>query len=162
MHFLLFYELVADHVQRRGPYRAEHLRLAQASGERGELVLAGALADPVDGAVLVFRGEDDAKARLFAENDPYVKAGLVTRWHVRPWNTVVGDVATATPPNGLPVYRLLTGPDDAKFCHRVSEALALGYRLHGSPAATFDGKQVIVAQAIIWPSALSLGQDLSG
>ena len=57
---------------------------------------------------------------------------------------------TDQPPNGLPRYRLLTGPDDAKFCHRVSEALGLGYRLYGSPAATFDGDQVIVAQALLW------------
>ena len=56
------------------------------------------------------------------------------------------------PPDGLPVYRLLTGPDDAAFCRRVSEALALGYELYGSPAATFNGKEVIVAQAIVWPS----------
>lgn len=56
------------------------------------------------------------------------------------------------PPNNLPVYRLLTGPDDAAFCQRVSEALALGYKLHGSPAATFNGKTVIVAQAVIWPA----------
>jgi hypothetical protein len=59
--------------------------------------------------------------------------------------------AGITPPQGLPVYRLLTGPDDAAFCRRVSEALALGYRLHGSPAATFNGTQVIVAQALLWP-----------
>ena len=59
----------------------------------------------------------------------------------------------ATPPDGLPVYRLLTDPDDAAFCRRVSEALALGYRLHGSPAATFNGTQVIVAQAVLWPGA---------
>jgi hypothetical protein len=57
---------------------------------------------------------------------------------------------TDQPPNGLPRYRMLTGPDDAKFCHRVSEALELGYRLYGSPAATFDGDQVIVAQAVLW------------
>jgi hypothetical protein len=57
---------------------------------------------------------------------------------------------TDQPPNGLPRYRLLTGPDDAKFCHRISEALELGYRLHGSPAATFNGAQVIVAQALLW------------
>ncbi|WP_239649148.1 DUF1737 domain-containing protein [Kosakonia radicincitans] len=50
------------------------------------------------------------------------------------------------PPDGLPRYRLLTGKDDAKFCHRVSEALALGYQLYGSPAATFNGQDVIVAQ----------------
>ena len=60
---------------------------------------------------------------------------------------------TTTPPDGLPHYRLLTGPDDASFCHRVSEALAMGYELYGSPAATFDGENVIVAQAVLWPSA---------
>jgi hypothetical protein len=58
-----------------------------------------------------------------------------------------------SPPNGLPTYRILTGPDDAAFCRRVSEALAMGYVLYGSPAATFNGQTVIVAQAIIWPSA---------
>jgi hypothetical protein len=56
------------------------------------------------------------------------------------------------PPNGLPTYRLLTGPDDAAFCHRVSEALALGYKLYGAPAITFNGERVIVAQAVIWPA----------
>jgi hypothetical protein len=56
------------------------------------------------------------------------------------------------PPDGLPTYRLLTGPDDAAFCRRVSEALALGYKLYGSPSATFNGKDVIVAQAVVWPS----------
>jgi len=55
-------------------------------------------------------------------------------------------------PEGLPTYRILTGPDDAAFCHRVSDALAMGYRLYGSPAVTFNGKEVIVAQAIVWPS----------
>ena len=55
------------------------------------------------------------------------------------------------PPNGLPRYRLLTGPDDESFCRRVSEMLAAGYRLHGSPAATFNGTSVIVAQAVAWP-----------
>jgi hypothetical protein len=54
-------------------------------------------------------------------------------------------------PDNLPIYRLLTGPDDASFCKRVSEALELGYVLYGSPAATFNGERVIVAQAIIWP-----------
>ena len=60
--------------------------------------------------------------------------------------------ADGSPPDGLPTYRILTGPDDAAFCGRVSEALALGYRLYGSPAATFDGRNVIVAQALVWPS----------
>jgi hypothetical protein len=60
-----------------------------------------------------------------------------------------------SPPDGLPTYRLLTGPDDANFCHRVSDALALGYVLYGSPAATFNGERVIVAQAIVWPGVAS-------
>ena len=58
----------------------------------------------------------------------------------------------SNPPDDLPIYRLLTGPDDANFCRRVSEALALGYVLYGSPAATFDGERVIVAQAVVWPA----------
>lgn len=56
-----------------------------------------------------------------------------------------------TPPDGLPAYRLLTGPDDAAFCRRVSEALALGYELYEGPALTFDGERVVVAQAVVWP-----------
>ena len=58
------------------------------------------------------------------------------------------------PPDGLPTYRVLTGPDDDAFCHRVSEALELGYRVYGSPAATFDGTRVIVAQALVWKQVL--------
>jgi hypothetical protein len=57
-----------------------------------------------------------------------------------------------TPPNDLPIYRVQTGPDDVKFCRRVSEALALGYTLYGSPAVTFNGENVIVAQALLWPA----------
>jgi hypothetical protein len=60
-----------------------------------------------------------------------------------------------SPPENLPIYRLITGQDDARFCHRVSEALALGYRLYGSPSITFNGEHIIVAQAIVWPSALT-------
>jgi uncharacterized protein len=96
MHYLLFYEFVPDYVRERAPYRGEHVRLAWEAHDRGELVLAGALADPVDGAILLFQGADERHARAFAESDPYVKAGLVTRWSVRPWSTVVGELA-ATP-----------------------------------------------------------------
>lgn len=96
MHFLLFYDFVPDYLQHRTAYRGEHLRLAWEAQHRGELVLGGALADPVDGAVLLFQCEDDQPARAFAQADPYVKAGLVTRWSVRPWTTVVGEAA-ATP-----------------------------------------------------------------
>lgn len=50
-------------------------------------------------------------------------------------------------------YRVLTGPDDRSFCERVSAALEQGYELHGSPALTHDGTQVIVAQALVRPAA---------
>jgi hypothetical protein len=90
MHFLLFYEVVADYAERRVPLRAAHLALARRAVERGELVLGGALADPVDGAVLLFRGSSPDVAAAFAAADPYVTSGLVTRWRVREWTTVVG------------------------------------------------------------------------
>lgn len=96
VHFLLFYDFTQDYIQRRAPFRGDHLRLAWEAQERGELVLAGALADPPDRAVLLFQGEDDGAARAFALQDPYVKAGLVTQWSVRSWTTVVGEAA-ATP-----------------------------------------------------------------
>lgn len=74
-------------------------------------------------------------------------------WQAVPSQFASGMLAGMTdqPPNGLPSYRLLTGPDDEKFCRRVSEALDLGFRLHGSPAVTFDGDRVIAAQAVVWP-----------
>ena len=96
MHYLLIYDVVDDYVERRAPLRDEHLKLARAAHARGELVLGGALADPVDGAVLLFRGDSPAVAESFAAADPYVRNGLVTRWRVRPWNTVIGETA-ATP-----------------------------------------------------------------
>lgn len=94
------YEVTADYLEKRAQYRVEHLALAHAAAQRGELTLAGALAEPVDGAVLLFSGETDASARAFAEADPYVKAGLVTRWRVRPWTTVVGTDAAVRVPGG--------------------------------------------------------------
>ena len=96
MHFLLLYDVAPDYLTRRGEYRAEHLALGWAAHARGELVLGGALADPVDGAVLLFRGDSPAVAESFATADPYVRNGLVTRWRVRPWTTVIGELA-ATP-----------------------------------------------------------------
>lgn len=97
MHYLLIYDVVPDYVQRRTPFRAEHLALARAAQARGELVLGGALADPVDAAVLLFKGDSPAAAEAFAAADPYVRNGLVTRWRVRTWTTVVGDGAAVKP-----------------------------------------------------------------
>lgn len=99
-HFLLFYEAGPDYVERRPQHRAEHLTLAWAAHERGEMVLAGPLADPVDGAVLMFAGEDRSVAERFVLADPYVTSGMVARWHVREWTTVIGDLAlTPVRPN---------------------------------------------------------------
>lgn len=89
-HFLLTYDLDPSYLERRGTYRAAHLGLAQRAVEAGDLVLGGALADPADRALLLFRGADDAAARAFAEADPYVENGLVTGWTVREWTTVIG------------------------------------------------------------------------
>lgn len=97
MHYLLLYDLVDDYVARREPLRNQHLELARAAHARGELVLAGALADPPDRAVLLFQGPSPAAAEAFAAADPYVLEGLVTRWRVRPWTTVVGDQAAVKP-----------------------------------------------------------------
>ena len=94
MHYILFYDVTNDYVEKRGQFRELHLKYARAAYERGELVLGGALADPVDGAVLIFRGNSAELVEQFAKNDPYVLNGLVKQWRVRKWNTVIGDGAT--------------------------------------------------------------------
>jgi uncharacterized protein len=90
-YFALFYEVIEDFVARRAAFRDEHLRLAGEAHARGEVVLAGALADPADRALIVFRSNDKSVAEAFARKDPYVVNGLVKRWEVRPWNVVVGN-----------------------------------------------------------------------
>ena len=94
-HWLLFYDVADDYLERRAAFRSEHLALAWSAVERGELVLGGALASPADGAVLLFRAPSAAAAESFARADPYVLNGVVVRWRVREWTTVVGaDAAT--------------------------------------------------------------------
>jgi uncharacterized protein len=88
-YFALLYDVVDDFPARRAPYREEHLKLAREARERGELVLGGAFADPVDQALLVFRAPDAAAVERFVREDPYVKHGLVTRWRIRPWSVAV-------------------------------------------------------------------------
>ena len=90
-YYALFYEVVDDFVARRAPFRREHLRLAAEARKRGEIVLAGALAEPADRALIVFHGADKSLAEAFARQDPYVVNGLVKKWEVRPWNVVVGN-----------------------------------------------------------------------
>jgi uncharacterized protein YciI len=89
-YYLLAYEVVDDYVARRQRFREDHLRLLREAHARGELAMAGAVGDPPDGALLVFRAPDDTVAARFAQLDPYVVHGLVTRWTVRPWAVVVG------------------------------------------------------------------------
>lgn len=90
MHYLLFYTFVEGIAEKRKPYRDEHLALARAAHDRGDLVMAGALREPEDGAVLVFRTERPSAIEDFARSDPYVAHGLVTEWSVRPWDLGVG------------------------------------------------------------------------
>jgi uncharacterized protein YciI len=94
-HFLLFYEAAPGYFEHRAQFRNEHLTLAWQAHARGELILGGALADPVDGAVLLFQGDSPDVAARFAEADPYVRNGLVARWFVRQWSTVVGNQAAS-------------------------------------------------------------------
>ena len=96
MRYLLFYDVVADFVERRKVVRGEHLAHARQAHARGELIIAGALAAPVDGAVLLFDASSPDVPEAFARTDPYVLNGLVTRWTVREWTTVIGDDAAAT------------------------------------------------------------------
>ena len=102
MHYLLFYETADDYLVRRVALRDEHLALARAAVARGELLLGGAFADPVDGAVLLFQGESPAAAEAFARVDTYVIQGLVKSWRVREWTTVVGPGAAVTLPGAKP------------------------------------------------------------
>jgi uncharacterized protein YciI len=101
MHYLLFYTYVPDILEKRPKFRGAHLGHARASLARGELRLAGAFADPVDGAVLFFSAAEKSVVERFAREDPYVTGGLVTSWVVREWTTVVGPEAAHPLPPGI-------------------------------------------------------------
>ncbi len=90
MYFALLYDYVENIIERRTPFRDEHLKHAQAATQRGELMLGGAFSDVPDGAILVFRAATQSVVEEFAKQDPYVLNGLVPKWRVRPWNVVVG------------------------------------------------------------------------
>ena len=89
-YYILFYKTVGNYIERRAPFREEHLSLVNSFLDSDRLVMAGALDDPPDSAVLVFRGDTPGAAEEFVRNDPYVKNGLITEWSVRPWNVVTG------------------------------------------------------------------------
>jgi uncharacterized protein YciI len=101
MHYLLFYDVVDNYAERRAPFRKDHIAHAKAAVARGDLVLGGAFANPVDGTVLLFKGASPAAAESFAKADPYVTNGLVTTWRVREWTTVIGKDAEVPLPPGI-------------------------------------------------------------
>lgn len=106
MHYLLFYEEAPDHAQREGPLMAAHREHVRAALSLGEIVLAGPLLEPTDGSnVLLFRADTAAAVESFATADPYVTGGIVTRWQVRPWQTVAGKDA-ACPLDAFKVDRV--------------------------------------------------------
>jgi uncharacterized protein YciI len=90
MYLALTYTVTDDYLDRRGEFREEHLALARAAHERGELALAGAFTDPADAALLVWSSDDRSVVEKFVEHDPYVRNGLVTSWQIREWNVVIG------------------------------------------------------------------------
>jgi uncharacterized protein YciI len=96
-HFILFYDYVPDYLERRSPLRGLHFEHAKAYLDRDELQLGGAYADPADGAALIFKAASRDVPEGFAQNDPYVKNGLVTGWRVREWTTVAGREALNKP-----------------------------------------------------------------
>ena len=86
LRHVLFYEYVADILERRPPHREAHLAQIRAGQDDGRILMAGPLGDPPHGAAIVFAGREPAEA--FAQTDPYVANGLVTAWRVEPWTIV--------------------------------------------------------------------------
>jgi uncharacterized protein len=89
LHHVLFYDYVEDVLERRGPYRDEHLALLERWKDDGRLVTAGALGRPPHGAMIVFRVDDPAEIEAYVGADPYVAGGIVTGHRVVPWTVVV-------------------------------------------------------------------------
>ena len=137
-YYALFYELVEDMANRRAPFREEHLRLARESRERGELVLGGALAEPVDRALLVFHVDDKSKVEAFARKDPYVINGLAKKWEVRPWNVVVGN----EPPTSSTSPALATGSILRRWSARTTESQLPKYLEHFSKSVVPELRRV--------------------
>lgn len=90
MYYMLIYRTIKDYVEKRAPFREEHLGYSRASQARGELFMGGVLGEPVDTAILIFRTDSPALVDSFARDDPYVKAGLIESWTVRPWTVAIG------------------------------------------------------------------------
>jgi hypothetical protein len=125
-YYALFYEVIDDFVARRVAFREKHLRLANEARARGEIVFAGALADPADRALIVFNVEDKSKVEEFARKDPYVLNGLVKKWEARPWNVVVGNKEPA------PSAPAATGTILRQWAARATQEQWPRYRAHFS------------------------------
>jgi uncharacterized protein YciI len=102
MYYLLTYDLVEDYFQRRAEDGDEHIRFLWDAYDRKELILGGALLEPVDQGVYLFKGDSPAVAEQFAQRDSYVRRGFVKSWKVRPWMIVAGDLATIPRPPAEP------------------------------------------------------------
>ncbi|MCK9409761.1 MAG: YciI-like protein [Bacteriovoracaceae bacterium] len=89
-YYALIYHVAEDYITRRTQFREEHLHLANEAAQRGDLILGGALRDPYDTALLIFRVTDTSAIERFVHDDPYHKNGLVLSYEVREWNVVVG------------------------------------------------------------------------
>lgn len=99
MHYLLFYEKAADHAEREPAHATDHRAHLHHAIDRGELLIGGPVDNPLDGTnVLLFAADSPVIAEEFAKADPYVQQRIVTRWHVRRWETVVGPLAACPLP----------------------------------------------------------------
>jgi uncharacterized protein YciI len=87
-HLALSYDYVEDVLERRGPHREAHLARIDEGVREGRIVMAGATGDPPAGALIVFADVGEDAVRAWADEDPYVTAGLVTAMRVTPWTVV--------------------------------------------------------------------------
>jgi uncharacterized protein YciI len=85
---VLIYRYVADMLERRTPYREQHLQRIEALRAAGQLIVAGAFGDPPAGAIIGIRGLTSEEVNAWVDTDPYVTAGLVVERTVEPWKLV--------------------------------------------------------------------------
>ncbi|MGY5848813.1 YciI-like protein [Salegentibacter sp. F14] len=89
-YYILKYKTIPTYLQEREKYRKEHLKLAKDYAKRGLLILAGAVEDPTDGAILIFKAESEKIVADFARKDPYVQNDLISKTEIRKWKVVIG------------------------------------------------------------------------
>jgi len=91
MYYILIYHTADNYIENRKPYRSKHLQLLEIELKKKHIVLGGALSDPADQAVIIWRVEDKKIIEEFVNNDPYVKNGLISKYEIRSWNIVIGN-----------------------------------------------------------------------